>query len=325
MAGLFSGEKSEFKARAGTLTLLFITSDLDHEDLLEVLRRARLGGMLRPLDREEWAEQQHEVAVEIERRAEEEFEADDSFLEMKMTTTPAGEEFLFAVFALNRWLNNCPWGPIQLGSLESSEAVSTLVYCWSATVTHHLAVAPLGLEALSERVEVLEPDVLEEHLEAMVRTGLAETITGEDGTTRYALTDWQREGLAPIAAAARMECRRPEDHILPPDRLDAETAFRLSLSLVTLPPELSGSCRLSVGLDGGETAGVTATVADGRAAACESRLEERAEAWASGSAIEWLDTAVEPATARLEAGGDAALAQALVGGLHNALFGVRTL
>jgi DNA-binding HxlR family transcriptional regulator len=207
----------------------------------------------------------------------------------------------------------------------AGEAIAALLCCWSATVIHGLAAGPRSLAELSEVVEPLDFDTLEEHVKAMERSDQVEARVGPDGTTRYAVTRWLREGLVPIAAAARQEIHfpPPPDDVLPPDRLDVEAAFQLALPLVVLPRELSGTCRLSAQLEDGSLAGVTARIEGGRVVSCESRLDEGAGTWAHGSSIEWLDTVVDPAAALLEVGGDERLAGALVDGLYESLFGLR--
>ena len=94
---------------------------------------------------------------------------------------------------------------------------------------------------------------------------------------------------------------------------------------MTLPEELSGTCRLGVELaDGGPpaVAGAMVRVERGRIASCTGLLDERADAWVGGAAVAWLDAVVDPgAGPRLEVGGDTRLAEGLIGGLHERLFG----
>jgi hypothetical protein len=209
--------------------------------------------------------------------------------------------------------------------LETGDAIAALACCWSATVTHGLAAAPRTLSELDEVVELLDFETLDEHVVAMVRTGLVEARPDSSGTIRYAVTEWLREGIAPIAAAARHERHHPLGDTLPPDRLDVEAAFQLALPLVRLPAELSGCCRLDVQLeDGGQAAiaGATVRVERGRVVSSESQPGERPDAWATGTAVEWLDTVVAPSAGRLALGGDTRLAEALIVGLYEALFGI---
>jgi DNA-binding HxlR family transcriptional regulator len=328
------------RARAGALTLLFITASVSREVLLELLAKARSGGALGPPDpdayaaREEEERREYELEAEIEAAEDEGLEDIDVDIDIDpsaigpdtlMRATPAGTEFLFVAFTLQRWLRNSPQGPLEIGMPGAGDAMAALVCCWSGTVVHGLASGPRTIAELHEIVDLLDRATLEEHVAALERTGQVEALPGRRGQTRYAVTEWMREGFAPIAAAARMERHHPHDDVLPPDRLDAEAAFQLALPLIELPADLSGSCRLGVRLSGDGSAplaGVTAQVEGGRVVSCESRLDERAGTWATGSPIEWLDTAVDPSAALLDAGGDMRLAGAVVEGIYDSLFGI---
>lgn len=239
----------------------------------------------------------------------------------RLRATSKGEQFLYIAFLLERWLRNCRHGPLKLGP-EGADAVSTLVCCWSATVTHALASEPLTLAALDGVVQALDYDTVVEHVEAMTRVGLAEALEGE-GETRYALTDWMREGLAPIAAAVQMELHYPEPDISPPDVLDVDAAFELALPLLRLPGGLRGSCRLGVRVPGDPPflVGATAQVDGGRVAS-SPLLDERPRTWVTGTPVEWLDALIHPPTFRLEVAGDLILVHGLLVGLHETLFGV---
>ncbi len=281
MAGL-EATGSGFRARAGTLTLLYMTSVMPSEALLEMLERALQGGLLGPIEgdvSQEEMRERHEAELERywgddeEELADEEDDDEDELLadqdddvgeehegagatidaagladtEPVYTASPKGVQSLYVASLLQRWLRNCPEGPLEIGP-EGGEAMASLICCWSATVIHALAREPLTLTELDRAVAPIEDrDVVEEHVEAMARVGHVEILTG-GGDTRYALTDWLREGIAPLAAAARMEVHYPEDGIAPPDILDVESAFQLVLPLLRLPPDLRGSCALGVRL-----------------------------------------------------------------------------
>jgi hypothetical protein len=311
---------SGFEARAGTLTLFFMTSAESREYLLELLERARYGGLLGPPEAYEgWPEEDED---EFDEEARWDLADPDSAIgpHTLMRATSKGEELLFVACVLERWLRNCPDGPLQVGP-SGGEAIASLVCCWSATVTHALAWQPLTLVELDRAVEILDYDTIEEHVEAMRRTGHVDVLSGE-GEPRYAVTDWLREGLAPLAAAARLERHYPEEDIAPPDILDVEAAFQLTLPLLRLPADLAGPCRLGAQMPGGSAllAGATAQIEKGRVVSASPLLDEDPQTWATGSPIDWLDALVEPSAARLETGGDTRLARALVQGLNQALF-----
>jgi DNA-binding HxlR family transcriptional regulator len=238
--------------------------------------------------------------------------------------TPAGREMLFIAFVAERWLQNAPAGPLPFDSDAGERAVAALVDGWSSTVVHALAARPLDLRELERAVEVLSPRALKRRLLAMQRAGQIETSSSGEGTL-YAVTDWLRAGIAPLAAAARLERRNPGDGMAPIAPLDVEAAFLLTLPLLALPTELSGSCRLGVeigDLGRSRIAGATVQVEGGRITACAPCLDESADAWAIASTGEWLDTVIEPDARRVKSGGDRYLARALLDGLHETLFGV---
>jgi hypothetical protein len=349
-----------FRARAGTLTLLYMTSVMSPEALLEMLERALHGGLLRPIEsdvsREEMRERyeaelekywgdEEEPGGEDELRedddedglladydgdVEEEDDGAEAIFDAAAVAEPEpfyrasakGVQALYVASLLQRWLRNCPDGPLEIGP-DSGEAMASLVCCWSATVIHALAREPLTLTELDRAVAPIEDrDVVEEHVDAMTRVGHLEILTS-GGETRYALTDWLREGIAPLAAAARMEVHYPEEGIAPPDILDIEAAFQLALPLLSLPSDLQGSCTLGVRLPAEQqplTVGATARVADGRVVSSSPLLEEDPQTWAIGSPRDWLDTLVDPSAARIEVGGDIHVANALIASLHEKLF-----
>jgi DNA-binding HxlR family transcriptional regulator len=318
---------SGFKARAGTLTLLFISTSASREELLELLELALRGGVVSALV--------DIVPDEVELDDYEELEEEEDLSEpdlhrghpvdphTPLKASAKGTEMLFVAFTLERWLRNCPSGPLQIGP-EATGAIATLVCCWSATVTHALAGQPLTLSELERDVVTLNPETLDEHLQAMIRTGMVEARPDSGGETRYAVTDWLREGVAPLSAAARMERRHLEQDTASPDVLDVEAAFQLALPLVKLPPDLGGACRLGVQIPGDKALMVGATVEAeaGRVISASPLLDEDAETFGTGSPIDWLDTLVEPSAGRIKLGGDGRLVGALIDGLYEVLFGI---
>jgi hypothetical protein len=327
------------------LTLMFVGGSLPREGLLAILEQSLSGGLLGPVDPDSPEEDYppeyfDELDEEDEDYDEEEDEEDDAAGDLlealppvllqsqgkigphtRMRTSSKGEDFLFVAHSMERWLRNCPSGPLVLGP-EAGEPLSALVCCWSATVTHALAPEPLTLADLDRAVGILDVEVVEEHLEAMLRSGLAEALPGS-GVTRYGLTDWGRESIAPVVAAVRYECHYPEADVLSPDVFDAEAAFQMALPLLRLPPDLRGSCRLGVQIAGDEPlmAGATVEVSRGAVLASSPLLAQRPETWATGSALDWCETVVDPATKRVKAGGDTELTGALLEALHEKLFG----
>jgi len=295
--------ESGFRARAGTLTLLLVAGSGTREALLEIIAEASLGIPVSDERRHEWAEE----------------EPDSS-----MPLTSAGREMLYVAFTLERWLGSSPNGSLRLGTEEAGVALAGLVCGWASNITHLLAREPLSLRELDRAIPALDRGYLEAQLGTMESAGQVEAIPGGRGGTRYRVTDWLREGTGPLAAAARLERHQGHEDTAPPDELDIEAAFRLTLPLLALPVEPSGSCRLAVQMPDAAppVAGVMAQIEEGHVICCDTRLDDDADTWATGSPIGWMDTLVEPAVAQVESGGDQRLAVALVGGLHEKLFGI---
>ncbi len=239
--------------------------------------------------------------------------------------TASGREGLFIGFVVERWLQSAPQGPVPFGSPEAAMAVAALVEGWSATVVHALAREPHTFPELERAVEGLGRRALKRRLEAMRHAGQVEACPDGAGGVIYAATDWLRAGIAPLIASARFERREPKEGMAPIDALDVEAGFLMSLPLIELPRELSGTCRLGLNLEEDESArltGVTAHIEQGRVISSTAGLGEKADAWAAASAGNWLDTVIEPDAKSVRTGGDRWLARAVLDALHKTLFGV---
>jgi DNA-binding HxlR family transcriptional regulator len=239
--------------------------------------------------------------------------------------TAAGREMLFVAFIAELWLQNAPTGPLPFDSDEGQRAVTALVDGWSSTIVHALAAQPLTLQELERTVECLSRRALKRRLAALQRSGQVKARPGEGQGAIYTATDWLRSGIAPLAVAARLERRNPTGDMVPIAPLDIEAGFLLTLPLIELPSDLSGSCRLGVELGDGKRsclAGITARVEGGRVTECAVRLDDGADAWAIASVEDWLDTVIEPDAKRVRSGGNRHLARALIDGLHGSLFGI---
>jgi hypothetical protein len=295
--------ESGFRARAGTLTLLLVAGSGSRENLLEILAEASMGIPVSDERRHEWAEDEAGRSIQA---------------------MDAGREMPYVAFTLERWLCNAPHGPLRLGTEDAGVALAGLVCGWASSITHALAREPLSLRDLDRAIPALDRAYLAAQLGTMESAGQLEAMPGGGGNTRYRVTDWLREGTAPLAAAARLERHQHHEDTAPPDELDIEAAFLLTLPLLALPAGPAGSCRLAVQIPGDEPtlAGVMARIEEGHVVCCDTHLEDDADTWATGSPLGWMDTLVEPSSAKVESGGDQRLALALVGGLHEKLFGV---
>jgi len=239
--------------------------------------------------------------------------------------TSAGRELLFVVAAAERWLQVAPGGPLPFGTTEAKAAIKALADGWSSTMLRALAACPLSLTELDGVIAGLSYPSLERRLTAMRLAGQVEACPSNGKGTPYAPTEWLRQGIGPLAAAARWERRHLPDDSSPVTRVDTEAAFLLTLPLLQLPSDLSGCCRMGVEMSNGKErrlVGAMAYVEQGRIASSTVRLNRNADAWATGTPSGWLYAVIGADLSGLELGGNQDLALALLDGLHGALFGV---
>jgi DNA-binding HxlR family transcriptional regulator len=244
--------------------------------------------------------------------------------EHELRVTSGGREVLFVGFVADRWLLAAPQGPLDFDGAEAAQAFLALAEGWTATVVHVLARGPHTFDELLEAIGDLSRAELEDQLASMQSARLVEVLAGDGGAALYAANEWLRAGIAALIASARVERREPRDDAAPIDALDVEAGFLSCLSLVELPPQLSGTCSLGLRLEEDDDScltGVTARVDQGRIVSCEPGLDPGARAWAAGTAAEWLDTVIEPDVQSVHAGGDRWLARALIDAMHERLFG----
>jgi len=238
--------------------------------------------------------------------------------------TGAGQDLLFVAGTVECWLGRAPGEPLPLAGNAGRAAVKAFAEAWSTTMLRPLAAGPRSLTDLDRVIGALSYPSLERRLAALRLTGHVEAREGNGRGTPYALTAWARAGVAPLAAAARWERRHKPRDSAPLGRKDVETAFLLSVPLLSLASNVSGSCRMAVEMPNGgdrHLAGVVVMVENGRVASCTSRLQGAPDAWALGSVAAWLEAVIEGDTDRIEPGGDSRLARSLLDALHRELFG----
>jgi DNA-binding HxlR family transcriptional regulator len=238
--------------------------------------------------------------------------------------SPAGRDLLFVADTVERWLGRAPDGPLPLSGSPAKAAIKALAAAWSTTMLRALAAGPLSLTELDRVIVALSYPSLERRLAALRLAGQVEARAGNGRGTPYAVTAWAREGVGPLAAAARWERRYTPRSTPPIGRIDAEAAFLLTVPLLNLSEDVSGSCRMALelpGSDGPRLAGVVVGIEKGRIASCTSRLQGTADAWALGSTTAWLEAMVNADTDSIEPGGDGRLARTLLESMHRALFG----
>jgi DNA-binding HxlR family transcriptional regulator len=239
--------------------------------------------------------------------------------------TPAGREMGFVGAIGESWAKKAPGGGLDPESDEAEAAVAVLIGGWTSTIVHRLAFEPLTLTELGRALDTMSREDVAVKVAAMKETGLLEARPGDGEGATYAVTDWLRHSIAPLAAAARCERRWSPDETPPVAPLDVEAALLLTLPMLRLPAGLAGHCRLVVELPESEerpATGVMARVEDQRITACTTDLAGNADASAIGTDRAWFEAVIEGMAEDLVFGGEEHLARELVEALHRRLFRV---
>lgn len=236
--------------------------------------------------------------------------------------TPMGHDLLGVAHLLENWLARAPDGPVALESGRARGVVKAFVDGWASTMMRGLAARPMSLTELDRGITELSYPALERRLSSMRMAGLIEVRPSAGVGTPYAVTDWARRGIAPLALAAACERTHMRNQAAALDRIDIEAAFLLALPLVGLPADVTGSSQLEVEADSRAVhgqAGVRVTVDHGRVVACDSELGPSPGDYAVGSAAKWFAAVRDGTAGLLRFGGGQGMSQRLVTGLHAAL------
>lgn len=235
-----------------------------------------------------------------------------------------GEALLGVVGSVERWLGLKPREPLSLGGDAAKAALRALLGGWSSSVLRSLAEQPLSLSELAGQTRRISYPAVERRLAGLRLNGLVEAREGTGKGTPYAVTDWLRQSVAPVAAAIHWEQHHLAGSAVGMTELDAETIFLLTLPTLRTPSSLSGSCLMGMKLDGGsrDLASVVAYVKKGRVT-CAAQTEDRTDAWAKGEPPAWLGAMLGLERDHLDIGGRRRLAQALVKGLGAEVLAVR--
>jgi DNA-binding HxlR family transcriptional regulator len=234
--------------------------------------------------------------------------------------TDLGHDLLDVADRLECWLNQAPQGPISLETGAAKGVVKAFVDGWGSTIMADLATRPMSLTELDRRIADLSYPALERRLSSMRLAGLIEPRPADSAGTPYAVTEWARLGVVPLATATRCERVHLARRAPPLTHGDIEAAFMLALPLVGMPPDVAGSCQLQVEADAvvGERAGVRVEIERGKVVACASGFTSNAGAFAIGSASTWF-VAIKDGKAELLSTDGSQLAEGLVIALHSAL------
>lgn len=235
--------------------------------------------------------------------------------------TAAGRELLRVAESLEAWLRRAPGGALSLETGSAKGVIKAFVDGWASAVLGTLARRPMSLTELDSVIPALSYPALERRLSSMRMAGLVEAAPAHGSGTPYAVTEWARQGVVPLAAAARCEQVGMRELAAPLTPDDIEAAFMLSVPLVGLPQEAAGRCHLTVEGDlanGRERSGVEVIVEAGHVVSCAGDVAGASSQYAAGSAATWFSALREARAEMLDyAGGK--LPMQLVTGLQEAL------
>ncbi|HEX7279472.1 MAG TPA: winged helix-turn-helix transcriptional regulator [Solirubrobacterales bacterium] len=235
--------------------------------------------------------------------------------------TPMGDQLLDVARALEAWLKHAPKGAISLDSGTAKGIVKAFVDGWGSTIVRNLATRPMSLTELDREIIELSYPALERRLSSMRMAGLVEAQPGNGSGTPYALTEWARRGVRPLASAVRCEQVHMGRRAAPVTETDIEGAFLLATPLVGLPDHSSGSCQLEVeetpGVRG--QSGVKVEVEEGRVVTCDCGLADGPASYAVGTTSKWFTAITEGTLAELRFGGGKQFAENFVFAMHLSL------
>jgi DNA-binding HxlR family transcriptional regulator len=236
--------------------------------------------------------------------------------------TDMGQSLLRVGEILDGWLRRSPGGALALGTSEARHAIKPLVEGWSTNIVRALAGRSLSLTELDRLIPSVSYPSLERRLGAMRGVDLVKGHRVAGGSTPYTATEWLRRAVAPLLAAVAWEERYLPESSPSLGRLDIEAAFLLAIPLMELPKNTAGRCRLAVEVprEGGPVfAGVLVCIEEGRGTSCVPNLRGEADCWVLGSPSAWQRRLNSSPSEDLEVGGDADLAEVVLGGLQRSL------
>jgi DNA-binding HxlR family transcriptional regulator len=238
--------------------------------------------------------------------------------------TPFGRELLLVAATLDEWLARAPGSPLELEGEAAKDAIKALLGGWNSRMLRVLAARSSSLAELDELLGSFSQSALERRLAAMHAAGQVTACSPPDGgPAAYAVTEWLREGAAPLLASIRCERRHLGSGTAAVGRTDVETLFLLAVPLLDSFDGARGRCQLAVDVGDSRaqgSAGVDVAVEGGRVVSCVAKLESDPPEWVRGSAAEWLDAIIDRDPRRLETGGPDGLPAIFVEGLHSHLF-----
>jgi DNA-binding HxlR family transcriptional regulator len=221
--------------------------------------------------------------------------------------TEVGHGVLAVADTVESWLASAPQGAIALGGEPAKGAIRALVGGWSSAILRELAARPLSLTELNGAISEISYPSLERRLSAMRAACQVEQLEGWGAGRPYRVTEWARQAVGPLAAAARFECQHFAAVVELP--VDIEAVLLLATPLVSLPVTQGGSCLLALDAGHGRCdaepclAGVHVEIGQGEVVARIALPARDPDTWALGTAEAWLAAIIDGKPSRLRLGG----------------------
>lgn len=252
----------------------------------------------------------------LDRRRRNEFPATAEY-----SLTQAGRALIAVADVLEQWLQAAPppHGELTIGSVAAKSATKALVGGWSANIIRALAARPLTLTELNILIPKISYPSLERRLGAMRLANLIEAQPNDGRGVPYLAADWLHRAVLPLVSAVAWEQRFLQEPEAKIGGIDAEAAFLLAIPLISLGPEVTGKCRLSVEVRGAAEptfAGVQVGIEAGAVSSYSVRLKGPVDASATGTPGAWIRQVAGATEPQLEMSGDFAIARAVIGALQ---------
>ncbi len=234
-----------------------------------------------------------------------------------------GRELLVVAAALEQWLEGAPGGQIDLGGDPAKAAIKGLVDGWSSTVLSNLAAGPLSLAQLDNAISVVNYPTIERRLGTLRLAGQIDAAPRTARGTAYEITDWVRQGIGPLVAAARWELHNEQDDVASMTALDVESAFLLVAPLLNAVTMGSSTRRMAVkAQDDKSLPGATGLIElkDGGLAFSSADPGGKITSRVSGSTADWFSALIDGDTRGLFFSGNRDNARDILERLHRTLF-----
>ena len=234
-----------------------------------------------------------------------------------------GRRLLEVAAGLDQWLSSAPNDPLELGGDPAKAAIKGLVDGWNTGVLSALATSPLSLTELDKQISTISYPAIERCLETMRLAELLDIGCRSSRGTPYAVTDWLRRGLHPLALAARWEFHNKPECAAPLCGADVADAIALITPLLSLPSHPSGICQMAVRIPDGEKQNRflgSVEVKDGAIAFGPVYPQRKPDAWVAGAIDSWFAAVIDAETKGLRLSGNRDLAHTVLDCIRQALF-----